>query len=373
MNKKIGLLLPKSSEYPAMGFDILAGIRAGLAVQGMEGFDFVTENIGFGENALHNYACAEKMIIQQDVSVIICYSHFLNAEPLYHLATSSGKTFLFLDTGMQLMTVPKHDRCFHISLQGVHACSVAGARAAAGNKNVLIATSFYDGGYRGPWGCHESILDAGGKVCGNYVSGYKTAEFSIQQYLQLLKSSGAEGVAACFSTYLAVLFFDALKQAGAPATALPFYCSPFMAEEELLKKCDFPGGTFHAVVPWHSSLESQQQQAFSAAMKQSDKTANLFSLLGWEAAILLARLQSAGNAAVADWNYESPRGKVHFHPETHHTYAPVYNGMILPDDQGKCSWQFREEIPVDPAMHLRYLVADSNYVHSGWRNNYFCI
>lgn len=372
MKRTIGLLLPKSSEYPSMGFDILAGLRAGLASKGLEEYRFVTENIGFGENPLHNYACAEKMILQEDVSVIICYCHFLNAEPLYALAGTSGKTFIFLDAGMQMMTVPQHERCFHISLQGVHACSVAGTRAAAGNRNILIATSFYDGGYRGPWGCHESITEAGGKVCGNYVSGFKKAEFSIQQYLHLLENSGAEGVAACFSTYLAELFFGALKQAGANATSLPFYCSPFMAEEELLQKCDFPGGTFHAVVPWHSSLENQQQRVFSDAMKNSDRKPNLFSLLGWEAAILLDALLEK-SISLKGWKYESPRGEVIIHPQTHHTYAPVYYGMILPDENGKCRWQYHETIEVDTDMHLRYLVAGRDFMPSGWKNNYFCI
>lgn len=356
-----------------MGFDILAGLKAGLAAQGIDNYRFVTENIGFGENPVHNYTSAEKMILQEDVSTIICYSHFLNAEPLYALASTSGKTFIFLDAGMQMMTVPQNEHCYHISLQGVHACSVAGAMAAAGNRNVLIATSFYDGGYRGPWGCHESITEAGGKVCGNYVSGFKKAEFSIQQYLHLLEHSGAEGVAACFSTYLAELFFDALKKAGAKATSLPFYCSPFMAEEELLQKCDFPGGTFHAVVPWHSSLENQQQQVFSADLKRMDKKVNLFSLLGWEAAILLIKALSEGPVSLKGWKYESPRGEVNIHPQTHHTYAPVYYGMILPDGKEKCRWQYQETIPVDSDMHLRYLLAGRDFMPSGWKNNYFCI
>ena len=374
MTKTIGLLLPRSSEYPSMGFDILSGLKSGLALHSDKTFRYVTDNIGFGENATHNYACAEKMILQEEASVIICYSHFLNAEPLYTLASSSGKTFIFLDAGMQMMTVPQHEHCFHISLQGVHACSIAGARAAEGNKNVLIATSFYDGGYRGPWGCHQSIVNAGGKVCGNYVSGYKTAEFSIEKYLDLLQHSGAEGVAACFSTYLAVLFFGALKEAGAPATALPFYCSPFMAEEELMKKCVFPGGTFHAVVPWHSSIKNSKQQLFASVMKNDqDKGPNLFSLLGWEAALLLSQLLTNGSGSLKGWTFESPRGEVAIHPQTHHTYAPLYYGRIVEDDNGKCAWQYHETIPVDPATHIRYLIAEKNFVASGWKNNYFCI
>lgn len=354
-----------------MGFDILAGLKAGLAKDSGNDYRFVTENIGFGENTAFNYASAEKMILQDDVTAIVCYSHFLNAEPLYALASSAGKPFIFLDAGMQMMTVPQNENCFHISLQGVHACSIAGARAAAGNRSVLIATSFYDGGYRGPWGYHESIHQAGGRVCGNYVSGYKKAEFSIDKYLELLQNSGAEGVAACFSTYLAELFFDALKQAGANAVSLPFYCSPFMAEEELLKKCNFPGGTFHAVVPWFSSIENPQQQAFSIALKE--KRPNLFSLLGWEASILIHQLQMNGAASLKGMSYESPRGRVIIHPQTHHSYAPVYYGMIVNDGEGKCKWQYQETIPVDSDIHLRYLMAGKEFLASGWKNNYFCI
>lgn len=374
MSKTIGILLPRSSEYPGMGFDILAGLKAGLLADPGNDFRIITENIGFGENPTHNYACAEKMLLQEDAAAIICYSHFLNAEPLYPLATSSGRPFIFLDAGMQMMTVPQNDHCFHISLQGTHACSIAGARAAEGKRKVLIATSFYDGGYRGPWGYHESIESSGGQVCGNYVSGYKTAEFSIDPYLELLQQSGAEGVAACFSTYLAVLFFDALKQAGANATALPFYCSPFMAEEELLRKCNFPGGEFHAFVPWSSSLENEQQQRFTTTLKEKqDRDPNLFSLLGWEAAILLGQVRREGLSSLKGWTYESPRGAVTIHPQTHHTYAPLYHGMIVENADGKCAWQFHEKVEIDSDTHLRYLIARSDFMASGWRNNYFCI
>ncbi|NML22095.1 ABC transporter substrate-binding protein [Pseudoflavitalea sp. G-6-1-2] len=374
MNKTIGILLPRSGEYPAMGFDILAGLKAGLAAAGLNAYNLETANIGFGEDPAVNYACAEKILLQHDVQAIICYSNFFNAEPLYALATATGKPFIFLDAGMQLMTAPKNDYCFHISLQGVHACSIAGARAATGNRRVLMATSFYDGGYRGPWGYHVSIEEAGGSICGNYVSTYKKADFTIQPYMELLQQTSPEGIAACFSSYLAELFFDALKQAGEKATSIPFYCSPFMAEEALLGKCTFPGGTFHAFVPWYSSIENEQQQAFAAAIKNgADKNPNLFSLLGWEAATVLQQLNQEGRASLSGFSYQSPRGAVTIHADTNHTYAPVYYGMIVPDQHGKCSWQYHETIPIDSTMHLRYLIAGEDHMITGWKNNYFCI
>ncbi len=48
MPVKIGLLLPRSTDHPAMGFDMLDGIRAGFAHLGIQDVQVVTDKIGFG-------------------------------------------------------------------------------------------------------------------------------------------------------------------------------------------------------------------------------------------------------------------------------------------------------------------------------------
>lgn len=373
MPLKIGLLLPRSTDYPAMGFDMLDGIRAGLQHQGIHDAQIITDNIGFGEDADSNYAKAEKLLLQDDVQLVIVYSNVTNAEPLYQLAASAQRTFIFLDAGMQLPGPAINEYCYHISLQGAHACYLSGQQLAQDSRKVLLATSFYDGGYRGPWSYHASIASAGAAVCGNYISGYKVADFTINTYLELLEQAGAESVAACFSTYLAELFMQALKKAGTKAVALPFYCSPYMAEEQLLSKCDFPGGSFHAFVPWASSLENEQQAAFTAMMQQRNKTGNIFQLFGWEAALMSSQAIGKGAASLTGWTYNSPRGEVMVHKTTHHTYAPLYYGNIVPGENGKCTFRVREKKILEEADHTYYTAHDQEIMVSGWRNNYFCI
>jgi len=83
------------------------------------------------------------------------------------------------------------------------------------------------------------------------------------------------------------LFFKALHEKNSEATPVPFYCSPFMAEEQLLTKCDFPGGKFYAVVPWTSSIRNKEQELFlNSIQAMKNKAANIFHLLGWEAAMV---------------------------------------------------------------------------------------
>jgi branched-chain amino acid transport system substrate-binding protein len=357
-----------------MGFDILDGMKGSMAASHSGQVQPVTDNIGFGENHQATYAKAEKMLLQDNVQCIICYSNSVNAEALYKLAESSGCPFIFLDAGMQLPNIAPSPLCYHLSLQGVHACRIAGNDAGKNGKKILMATSFYDGGYKGPWGYHSSIEMAGGSICGNYVSTYKEAEFSISSYISLLQSSRADGVAACFSSYLAELFINSLSAAGKDATALPFYCSPFMAEEQMLSKCTFPGGNFHVYVPWTISLSNMQQQAFTGYIKkEKNKQANIFHLLGWEAGIVVSNIIDNGSPAVKGWSYESPRGRVTIHAGTHHTYAPLYYGNIVAADNNTCCFRLEQEVPVSACEHLQFLTDNGQAVSSGWKNNYLCI
>lgn len=367
-------MLPRSTDYPTIGYDILDGARNYLNDSGAGSVAFFTENIGFGEDDALNYAKAEKLLLQDDADLIVAYCNVTNAEPLYQLADALGKPFVFLDAGMLLPAAQPSLHCFHLSLQGIHACRLAGKMAGEGARKVLLATSFYDGGYRGPWSYDRGLSEAGGSVCGNYVSGYRIADFTIAPYIGLLQQSGADSVAACFSSYLAQLFFKELNERKAEATRLPFYCSPFMAEEQMLGTCDFPGGDFFAVVPWGSPLTGEEQERFKQAVrKDKNKEANIFHLLGWEAAIVAKQVMEGGLASLSNFTYASPRGTVTIHPQTHCTYAPLYSATITGNREGKCSLQITGTLPVSAEAHLAVFTDRPESAVSGWRNNYLCI
>ena len=60
MSVHIGVLLPRSVEYPSMAFDLLDGLRLNFKRLGLTDYQLYTENIGFGENPEINFAAAEK-------------------------------------------------------------------------------------------------------------------------------------------------------------------------------------------------------------------------------------------------------------------------------------------------------------------------
>jgi branched-chain amino acid transport system substrate-binding protein len=371
---RIGLLLPRSADYPAIAYDMLHGLRCLLAGDSGREYRFFTENIGFGDDHALNYAKAEKLALTDNVDLLIAYCHSSNAESLYPLAGALNKPLLILDAGMQLPQAAPSPYCYHITLQGLHACRLAGNMAGTDNRKVVMATSFYDGGYRGHWSFDRGIAETGGAVCGNYVSDYIPAEFTIDPYLGVLQHTAAASVAACFSGYLAELFFKALHEKSKEATRLPFYCSPFMAEEQMLNRCNFPGGEFYTVVPWSSSLVSHEQSAFTNCINSATgKAANIFHLLGWEAGIVTMALLEYGIQSLKNFSWTGPRGQTTIHPATHYTYAPFYKGKIMGDQNGKCALHIIETIAVDAPMHSKVMSDQPATIVSGWKNNYLCI
>ncbi len=139
---------------------------------------------------------AEKMLLQDDVQLLIAYSNVNNAEPLYQLAASVQRPFIFLDAGMQLPVNAINDYCYHISFQGAHALFIGIATGSTVEKCVAGHLLFMMVG-RGP-GASCIIAASGSAVCGNYISSHKVAEFTIHQYLSLLQQGQADSVAACF-------------------------------------------------------------------------------------------------------------------------------------------------------------------------------
>ncbi len=373
MPVNIGVLLPRSTEYTAMGIDLLDGIRIAMKHLGKD-YHIHIENTGFGEDGAVTNAAAEKLLLQYDVQLIICYATSLNAEALYPLAQNTNKPFLFIDAGMEIFEAPPHPLCRHITLQGLMACRLLAEEAAQTKKQAIMASSFLDGGYRSSWIFHEALAQAGVAIGGHFVSHYKHEEFTLAPLVELIEKPENDAVMAAFSSYLCAFFMIGIREAGPAAIRLPFYCSPFMADEQLLPSITFPGGEFHTVAPWSITLDTAANRLFvETVKKEKNKNANIFHLLGWEAAYAAERIIEESINALDDWSFESPRGVVHFDPHTHTTYAPLYKGKIEAGPEGNCFFNVKEKLEVMTEKHRELHAVRVEGQYSRWRNNFFCI
>lgn len=374
MSVNIGMLLPRSGEFPSMSFDLLDGLRLNLKRLGVP-VQVFTENVGFGEDPEVTHAAAEKLVLQHDVQMIIAYATSLNAEALYPFAQASGKPFLFLDAGMEIFEADPHPLCRHLTLQGLQACKILGVKAGETGPKVFAASSFFDGGYRGSWAFQEGVVKSGGSICGHFVSHYQPQEFNLDNFVAQLQQSEAKSVTAAFSTYFVELFLKHLAETDEHTRNVPLYCSPFMADEQLLSAITHPKAQLNTIVPWATSLDNEANAVFTGTVKkEKNKTANIFHLLGWDAAFAVQRVIEQNNIASMDgWSFESPRGTVTFHPQTHNAYAPLYEGEISTGPDGKCLLTVNGQVTVTPEMHYDLHSMRLSGDYSRWKNNFFCI
>lgn len=361
-----------------MGFDLLDGLRLRLGMDGNEQIQIVPENIGFGEDRKSNYAKAEKLLMQDGVDIVVAYLSAANAAVLYPLFKAAGKPLIVLDAGMNYPAAAPGKEVLHISLQGIHASYLSGKKAGGNHKEMIMATSFYDGGYSGPWAHSRGAMASNGAVVHNFISHYKEEEFTMKPFAEAVEEKQGAGIMACFSTYLAALFVNNLP-AGLPGET-EFYCSSFMAEEQNMAGYRLPEARFYAHVPWASSLPNEGNRVLMQTVAdKKNKTANIFHLMGWEAGIVAAMLlQEQGrelDALAALLNggaYESPRGTVSIHPETHVAYAPLYYSEMKADTEGKARLLIHDTIEITAADHKQVLQDQPEGISSGWFNNYLC-
>lgn len=375
MSTRIGILLPRSVEYPSISFDLLDGLRIHLRQLGVTDVAFHTENTGFGEDPEATHAAAEKLVLNNDADFIIAYATSLNAEQMYSFSTSTGKPILFVDAGMEHFEQQPHPNCYHLTLQGTQACTMLGHAAGRQFKQLMFACSFLDGGYRGNWFMNEAAQAEGATITGHYVSLYREEDFSLALLEDIRRrTEGEAAVLTAFTSYLTGYFLKHLKEASPELKQTAFFCSPFFAEELQLDTCPFPDVNMNTIVPWARTIESAENQVFMDTIKkEKNKTANIFHLLGWEAALVVQQFIAGGAASINGMSFNGPRGNVRFHPDTHSAYAPLYEGKIVVSDNGNCRLVLSKALEVKADEHRTNFLLRPVGEFSRWKNNFFCI
>lgn len=377
---KTALLLPRSVLYPAMNFDIVDGLRAALQQQHIDDVQFMPMNIGVAGKDEDVYARCEQALLD-GADLVIAYINPQTAEFIQPLFENSGRILLVLDSGFQFPSKEhKLTNVYFLSLQGNLCCRIGARLAAAeGSRKAAFACSFFDAGFRSGYSFHNAMTEQGGNITFNHVTALKRQDFTIDPLVRHMEGGSTDTILASFCGDMAEDFF----RESATANVFRDYrvvAAPFMAEEVWLDKLVYPGGDFMAAVPWGRGLNLQQNEVFLQSLSKPGK-ANVFSLLAWEAGLLLADIAVASDtqAAIATLDkgtWESPRGTVRMNALTHRVEAPVYKATVVRNEaNGHCSLRVGEEVPFteDERKKLQEDIDNFEGTHNSWFNAYPCL
>ncbi len=96
----IGILFPRSNTYPLIGSDFLEGFKTYIKQEGLDKeITINAESIGFGGSEKEVYAKAEKLLMMDDVDILIGFIDEKILELIKPLVLASGKLMMVVNAG----------------------------------------------------------------------------------------------------------------------------------------------------------------------------------------------------------------------------------------------------------------------------------
>ncbi|WP_412465753.1 ABC transporter substrate-binding protein [Pedobacter sp. KLB.chiD] len=380
----IGILLPRSTYYQTIGFDLYEGLCSGLKYQGRSDIKIVTENIGFGAEKQQCYRSAEKLLLEENVSMVIAYIGHRMAQLLRPLFLAANKMLIVLDAGASLPNEwPSVSNIFYHSLHNALGAALAAKQAVMdGLTSGGMVTGYYDGGYLHTHSISKAFEDQGGQIAFNHATGYRLDDFTIEPLKNHLDQYPNSALLSLFSGDFVQWYFDGIKK-HFNGQIFPVYLPPFGFEEMMLNETEHPGNRIKGIAAWSKTLDSEQNRIFIKTITDAGKTPNLFSLLSWESTSIVLKVLSLIEehkkniskiaSGLHSFEFESPRGTIHFDSKTNTSIAPMFHAAIVPNGAGKCEVQIQgtaEDAPSDFKIISAYELNDAM---SAWYNSYTCI
>lgn len=380
---QIGLLTPRSAVFPTINFDLVEGLKASLANAGLSDFEIKTAGIGLGTSDKDIYSAAEKMLFD-GASIVAGYINPSTAQMLESLFVNAGAILIVLTPGYHIPPPGyKPQNTFTLSLDSTLACRILPFVASKnGDTEFAFTCSFFDAGFRAPFGFFNGVNDAGCQIKFNHGTQLKRQDFTIEPLTNYLKeNAGTAVMAACCGDMTQDLF--GAMEAEPEYARHHIYAAPFVAEESWLSKCPYPSNDVTALVAWGSMLDNEANRKFTEAMKNRNRTANLFSLLSWEAGMMVAKAMEAGNTTdriklLENYRFTGPRGEITIDATTHESHATLYEAIISENaSNGMCILNIKD--PIDSAMvdnsrvKFREEIENLEGPSTSWYNAYGCL
>jgi branched-chain amino acid transport system substrate-binding protein len=332
----IGVLLPRSTIYPALGGNFLAGMQLYFnqaTDDTRPAVRLVAEDAGFGR--VQALAAAQKLLDTDKAALVVGLSNPTLVDMLRGLFQTRRAVFLTAGLGENVPRAADDSAyVFHHSLGAWQAAWALGRWAATHlGRRAAIAGSLYDSGYDAPAAFRLGFTAAGGAVTTTQTTHLLANSPALPAVLAQIAATRPDFIYAAYCGPAALDFVRA-AQAG-PAAGIPLLGSPFLAGETALPTLGKAALGIKTALGWTPALDTAENRAFLAAYaKQTGQAADNLALLGYETARLVAlALAGAGGdptrgnqmrAALAAATFTGPRGAVAMDAQTHCTNGPLY-------------------------------------------------
>ncbi|WP_406048079.1 ABC transporter substrate-binding protein [Streptomyces virginiae] len=320
---KIGLLVPRSGTYKALGDEMKQGFELYVREHGgrLGGREVRIVVADEGETADSGKAAAEKLVKQDRV---------LAVGGVVSSATVNGVKDLFENSKIPLVgsnasptTLTGTKYIWRTSYVNDEPGKALGAHVAerAGGPVFLIAAG-YQAGKDEIEGFKSTFLPAGGTIAGEEVYTPFPGTKNFQPYLSRIQNSGAKAVFCFYAGGAAVDFVKQYRDFGL-AGKIPLYAPGFLTEGGVLGGQGDAAEGIRTALNYSADLDNPANRRFAPAYRAAHGTdPTTYAMASWDAAQVLDKaIGAAGgtvtsetvNAALATvGDIDSPRGTWRF-------------------------------------------------------------
>ncbi|GGS22981.1 ABC transporter substrate-binding protein [Streptomyces nojiriensis] len=320
---KIGLLVPQSGTYKALGDDMKQGFELYVRQHGgrLGGREVQIVTADEGETADSGKAAAEKLVKQDRV---------LAVSGVVSSATVNGVKDLFETSRIPLVgsnasptTLTGTEYIWRTSYVNDEPGKALGRHVAerAGGPVFLIAAG-YQAGKDEIEGFKSTFLPAGGKIAGEEVYTPFPGTKNFQPYLSQIENSGAKAVFCFYAGGAAVDFVKQYRDFGL-AGKIPLYAPGFLTEGGVLKGQGDAAEGILTALNYSADLDNAANRQFAPAYRAAHGTdPTTYAMASWDAAQVLDKAIGAAGSAVTPetvnaalssvGDIDSPRGTWRF-------------------------------------------------------------
>lgn len=370
---KIGILIPKSQQYPSLDKDFIRGLKLNnLNVK------FFVESIGVGADEKLIIDKIQKLNFQEDVSIIIGFMGHCNMSEVYNYASNNDILFLAADLGA---TTPyrtsEYEGIFINSLGLTDSCYYLGQYFTAKKYQIASSTSFYDSGY-GLLAALEYAFKEKNQFTGHYITPFMPRENEALHMDHTINTQQPNAVFAFYSGLYAEENATFLKQ-NKLTQKYPFYVTPFFINDKILEEYKNNPSELYVVSSWMQNDTTSTN--FTSLYKEVYKEIpSFFSVLGYENGLILKNIllnaDSLKTSSLIEEMYkldiDGPRGNIRFDTTTNRTLFNHYIYQLNLDSFNTISFRKIETLLNDGGFIKAFASLTKPHHIGGWDNAYLC-
>lgn len=339
----VGVLLPYSGVYAALGNEIDAGFSLGLETFAADlGLEIILHREDTEATPAVGLANTRKLIMQDDVDVLvgIVSSGVLGA--VRDLVDGAGVPLVVANAGNDEATGSACSPYItRVSFSNGQVNRPMGRwMAEQGIETVYTLAPDYAAGRQMIDGFTAAFNEAGGTILGgDFTPFQQTQDFG--PYIAQAQASGADALFVFYAGGEAIAFVNQYASFDV-AEELPLYGSGFLTSQLYV---DAQGASAEGVVTalhYVPTIDNPENAAFVAAFRAANgRTPSEYAVQGYDAARALTEALASGArdretlaAALRQVSFQGPRGALSIDPATNNVIQPIYVYETVTGDGG---------------------------------------